>query len=245
MKPATRNRLIVAVVLVLALLIGYQQFVSPFPVLPEAREALTPDDQVEVSSEPYLVFRPAAAEPRAGLVFYSGARVEPTAYAPFGRALAAQGYLVAIPKLPFNFAFLGVSTANDVLVDFPEVDTWVVGGHSLGGAMAASYADRTERIDGLLLVAAFPGSSLDMSNRSLHTTVVYGNRDELATPDEVLEAADRLPEDAEFVLVPGANHAQFGWYGTQANDGQADLGRRDQQAEMVRAAAALLRTADG
>ncbi len=243
-KKSTRNWLIFAVVLVLAGVIGYQQFVSPFPVMFEAQQALASTDDVTVVKEPYLLFEPADREPRAGLVFYTGARVQPESYAPIAAELAERGYLVAIPSLPFNFAFLGVSSANDIMSEHPEVDTWVVAGHSLGGAMAASFADRTERIDGLVLLGAYPGSSLDLSNRDIEVSVVYGGNDTLATRDEVQESVDRLPSQTEFIFLSGANHAQFGWYGVQAGDGEATISREDQLAASVATLARVLADAD-
>jgi len=243
-KKSTRNWLIFAAVLALAVIIGYREFVSPFPVMFEAEQALAGNDDVTVIKEPYLLFEPANRRPRAGLVFYTGARVQPEAYAPIGAALAERGYLVAIPSLPFNYAFLGVSTANDIMGEHPDVDTWVIAGHSLGGAMAASFADRTERIDGLVLLGAYPGSSLDLSNRDIEVSVVYGGNDALSTRDEVQNSVDQLPSQTEFVFLPGANHAQFGWYGLQPRDGEATISRDDQTTASVEAIVRVLADAD-
>lgn len=244
MKSSTRNRLIFVAVVVVALIAIYQQFVSPFPVMFEAEQALASTDSVTVTREPYLLFEPANRSPRAGFVFYTGARVQPESYAPIGAALAERGFLVAVPKLPFNYAFLGISSANDIMAEQSDIDTWVIGGHSLGGAMAASFADRTERIEGLVLLGAYPGSSLDLSNRDIEVSVVYGGNDELSTRDEVQESVDRLPAETEFIFLPGANHAQFGWYGIQSGDGEATISRQEQLAASVEAIARVLNDAD-
>ncbi len=84
-------------------------------------------------------------------------------------------------------------------------------------------------MDGLVLLAAYPESGLDLSGSGLEVISVYGDRDPLATPDEVLGARPQLPEDAEFVLVEGGNHAQFGSYGRQPRDGEASIPASEQR----------------
>lgn len=52
--------------------------------------------------------------------------------------------------MPLNFAFLGINRASQVLNPFPKINHWAVGGHSLGGAMAAEFAkDNAHKINGL------------------------------------------------------------------------------------------------
>ena len=73
---------------------------------------------------------------------------------------------------------------------------------------------------------------------------MYGGNDELATRDEIQASVDRLPSDTEFIFLPGANHAQFGWYGTQSGDGEATISREDQQGAAVDAVVRVLNDAD-
>lgn len=245
MKTSTLKRIGIVVVLAIAVFVLYDRFASPFTVMADGQAALVSTGQVAVRTEPYLVFEPIDKEATAGLVFYVGARVPAAAYAPMARQIAEQGYLVAIPTMPFNFAFFGQSKANDVFADYPNVQSWAVGGHSLGGAMAASYADRTTRVRGLLLLAAYPGSNTDLRGRNtMAVSLVYGTEDGLATPEEVEAAAVRLSDDAKLILIEGGNHAQFGWYGTQAGDGTATIPRIEQQALVVEAAVDLMKRID-
>lgn len=214
---------------------------TPAGPMPEALAALESDSQVVVDTEPWLVFRPAGQEPATGLVLYPGGRVDPRAYAPAGRALAEQGYLVAIVPMPLNLAVFAPERAGEVMAAFPEVERWAVGGHSLGGAMAARFAyQNPSATDGLVLWAAYPASSDDLSGYDLAVASIFGTRDGLATPEKVQASRPLLPPDTAWVAIEGGNHAQFGWYGPQNNDNEATVSREEQQTEIVEATAGLL-----
>jgi dienelactone hydrolase len=216
--------------------------IIPAP-MPQALAAMQSDAQVGVEAGRWLTFRPAEGEPAAGLIVYPGGRVDYRAYAPAARAVAAEGYLVAIVPMPLNLAVLGSGRAAEVLRAFPEVRRWAVGGHSLGGAMAASFARRNpERVQGLVLWAAYPSGSDDLSRSALHVVSIYGTRDGLATLAKIEASRPLLPPDTRWVPVEGGNHAQFGWYGPQPGDNEAAITRDEQQAQIVSATAALLQT---
>ena len=214
---------------------------TPLGPMPEALAALESGPQVQVETEPWLVFRPAGYPPDTGFVLYPGGRVDPRAYAPLARAIADEGYLVAIVPMPLNLAVLGAGRAADVMAAFPDVERWAVGGHSLGGAMAANFAHQNpERVDGLVLWAAYPAGGDDLSGRELEVLSIYGTRDGVATPAEITASRPLLPSDTRWVAIDGGNHAQFGWYGTQNGDNPAIISREDQQAAIVRATVQLL-----
>jgi len=214
---------------------------TPAAPMPEALAALESDAQVLVDTEPWLVFRPAGQEPVTGLVLYPGGRVDPRAYAPAGREVAEQGYLVAIVPMPLNLAVLAPDRAGDVMAAFPEVGHWAVGGHSLGGAMAARFAyNDPNAVDGLVLWAAYPASTDDLSGHDLAVTSIFGTRDGLATAGKIDASRPLLPSDTVWVAIEGGNHAQFGWYGPQSGDNEATISREEQQAEIVEATAVLL-----
>lgn len=183
-------------------------------------------------------------DPSIGFVFYTGARVAPEAYAPVAARVADGGYPVWIPKLRLNLAVLDQDAAAGVIADHPEIDRWIVAGHSLGGAMAARYASTDDLIDGLALLAAYPEDGLDLSESDLSVTSVYGTEDGLATVDEVLEAAPRLPPDTAFVGIEGGNHAQFGNYGDQRGDNPASISAEAQWDVTADALVALARAVE-
>lgn len=209
--------------------------------MPEAQVALASDSLVEVDAEKWLVFRPVDQQPTTGLILYPGGRVDPSAYAPIARDIAAEGYLVVIVPMPLNLAFLAPNRALEVMEEYPEISTWAVGGHSLGGAMAANFAGgHPAAVQGLVLWGAYPAQSDDLSDQDLPVTSVYGTNDGLATLDEILASETLLPPDARWVAVEGGNHGQFGWYGSQSGDNPAAISRESQQAQVVQATLEML-----
>jgi len=240
-----RRRLLlrIAAATLLLVLAGLAYFLVSGPrAEPAALAALVPDETLVLRDEGWLTLAPRGAAPAAGLVFYPGGLVPTEAYAPLARAVAAEGYLVALLRMPLNLAVLDSGRALAVLESYPEVGPWVIAGHSLGGSMAARFAaDHAQDVDGLLLLAAWPEESVDLSSSSLAVTSVYGSEDGLATPGEVLAAAPRLPADTVFIRIEGGNHAQFGRYGRQNGDREALIPPEAQQLQTVAATLALLR----
>lgn len=214
--------------------------------LPQALAALEPGEAVVVTDDPWLIFQPREEEPEVGLILYPGGRVDPRAYAPAARAIAAEGYLVVIVPMPLNLAVLAPARAGEVIAAHPEIDAWAVGGHSLGGSMAARFAEQNPSlVDGLVLWASYPPESNDLSEQSLAVASIYGTRDGLALPEEVEASRPLLPSDTTWVAIEGGNHAQFGWYGEQAGDNLATISREEQQRQVIEATLELLRSLRG
>jgi len=228
--------------LFLLALVGFVVWAStPSSPMPEALAALQSDSQVRVETKPWLIFRPVAEEPIVGLILYPGGRVDPCAYAPTARTIAAEGYLVVIVPMPLNLAVFGPNRAAEVRDTFPEVERWAIGGHSLGGAMAARFAHRQpSAVQGLVLWASYPAASDDLSARELVVVSIYGTRDGLATEEKMAASRPLLPAETRWVAIVGGNHAQFGWYGSQLGDHPATISREAQQKEVIAATLALL-----
>lgn len=209
--------------------------------MPEALAALQSDGQVEVDTQPWLIFAPVGQDPTTGLVLYPGGRVDARAYAPAARAIAQAGYLVVIVPMPLDLAFFAPDRALDVIAAFPSVEHWAVGGHSLGGAMTARLAYQSpEAVQGLVLWAAYPAAGDDLSQHDLAVTSIYGTRDGVATGEEIAASRPLLPADTQWVAIEGGNHAQFGWYGPQAGDNEATISREEQQQEVTAATLQVL-----
>jgi dienelactone hydrolase len=209
--------------------------------MPEALAALESDASVQVETDPWLVFQPAGAEPTVGLILYPGGRVDPRGYAPTARALAEEGYLAVIVPMPLNLAVLAPGRAAEVMAAFPGIERWAVGGHSLGGAMAANFAhDHADAVRGLVLWAAYPAGGDDLSGSGLAASSISGTLDGLATPDQIEASRPLLPPDTRWIAIEGGNHAQFGWYGPQSGDNEATISREEQQAQIVEATRQLL-----
>jgi hypothetical protein len=227
---------------ILALVGGFVLWAStPAGPMPEALPALESDAQVQVETEPWLIFAPTAGPPAAGLVLYPGARVDPRSYAPAAHAIAADGYLVVIVPMPLNLAVLAPDRAAEVMAAFPDVGRWAVGGHSLGGAMAAHYAyGNPGAVQGLVLWAAYPASGDDLSGSSTTVSSIYATNDGLTTADDIAASQALLPSVTDWVSIEGGNHAQFGWYGPQRGDGTATISREEQQKQIVAGTLGLL-----
>jgi pimeloyl-ACP methyl ester carboxylesterase len=225
-------------VLLLVGVLGYLWLTNLADPMPEAEAALVSDDAVTVDTDPWLTFTPAEAS-STGLILYPGGRVPAEAYAPSVRVIAEAGYTSIIPSMPFGLAVLDANAADGIIEAHPEIARWVIAGHSLGGAMAAQYADGHD-LDGLALWAAYPPDGTDLSAAELAATSVYATEDGLTTLDEVEASRAQLPPDTTFVKIAGGNHAGFGWYGEQDGDGTATISRAEQQAQVTAATLELL-----
>jgi hypothetical protein len=209
--------------------------------MPEAEAALISDAEVEVVEDLWMVFRPRGVEPTSGLIIYPGGRVDPAAYAPLAKAAAAEGYLTVIVPMPLNLAVLSSEKALQVIDAYPEISTWVIAGHSLGGAMAANLVGRyPDLFDGLALWAAYPGQSDDLSNQDLLVTSIYGTSDGVASVEEIRGSSPLLPANTQWAAISGGNHSQFGWYGLQAGDNPPQISREDQQEQILKATLELM-----
>jgi predicted esterase len=164
-------------------------------------------------------FAPASTTPSAGLVYYPGGHVDARSYAPYARDLAARGYLVVIPVMPFSLAVLSPNAADAVVAAHPGVSRWVIGGHSLGGAMAASYvAKNPGTMRGLVLLGAYAPSGSDLSATALPVMTEVGTLDTVVNRANLSAGRALLPPDAVYWDLQGGNHAQFGDYGLQPGD---------------------------
>jgi len=214
---------------------------TPPAPMTEANDALKSDSSVTVSIGNWLVFTPASYNVSTGFIIYPGGRVDFKSYAPAAYSIAAQGYLVIIPKMPLNLAVFGVGIANDVIRHYPNIGSWAVGGHSLGGTMAAQFAfENPAKIKGLALWAAYPASGTDLSESSLLVTTIHGGNDGLVSTAQIDDSLRLLPASTVRVEIAGGNHAQFGWYGVQAGDNEATITREAQQNLILEATVQLL-----
>lgn len=174
-----------------------------------------------------------------GLVFISGARVDPAAYADKLSGVVASGITVVIARPTLNFAILDQRPLTTWEGLAPGVQHWAVGGHSLGGVRACMYAaDPANAVTALVLFGSY--CSVDLSDTGLPVLSLSGENDELSTPAKIADAAHLLPADAVFVEIPRASHAQFGDYGIQPGDGPQDADDADVRAAITDAVVALL-----
>ncbi len=200
-----------------------------------------------------IVLTPSAAPARStGFLFYPGALVDPHAYVPWLSDVAASGIPVVITKEPGNLAVLSIDAGLPLRALVPGVSAWVLGGHSLGGVMAAwSVADHPATWSGLVLLAAYPSTSKSLAAWTGPVLSLSASNDGLATPQEITDTRTLLPAVqfdvtalggyarpasggyTVFHKIPGGTHAQFGSYGPQDGDGTPTISADAQHAEMV------------
>lgn len=178
-------------------------------------------------------------EPTAGVIFYPGGKVEYTAYAPLMHGLAEEGILCVLCRMPCNLAVLAIDAAEGLQEKFPEVENWYMGGHSLGGSMAAAYvAGHTDDYNGLILLAAY--STKDISQSGLQVLSVYGTRDGVLDMEKYADNLTKLPIDKKECIIEDGCHAQFGSYGKQEGDGAPGISGEEQRKITIEAIMELI-----
>lgn len=217
---------------------------NPLEAMPEATAALESDDSVLSIPKKWIVFTPLKSSPEIGIILYPGGHVDPIAYAPLAREIAVEGNLVIIPRMPLNLAVFDINVADEIIQANPHIKTWVIGGHSLGGAMAAEYvAANPSAVDGLFLWASYSAEGTNLSALSnLRVLSIYGTED--GEVEAIRISRERLPENTLWIEMEGANHAQFGWYGEQSGDGIATISREEQQEIILENTLSFLQSID-
>ena len=166
-----------------------------------------------------------------GIIFYPGAKVEGIAYLPLLEKLKNKGYTCVLVEMPLRLAILSPNAADAVFDTLPNVQHWYIAGHSMGGAMASSYAAKhADKVEGLILLGAY----------------IYGEY----PPEKALTIYGTYNDDLEkhitytqnIVKIEGGNHAQFGNYGPQKGDREATISAQEQQSIAVDAIHAFIKS---
>ena len=200
----------------------------------EKIENFTEQSVVEMQTDEngYLIFEPEQIE--NGLIFYPGGKVEHTAYIPLMEALASEGTLCILVKMPFRLAVFDSNAADGLQENYPEVESWYLGGHSLGGSMAASYLSKhAESFDGLILLGSY--STADLSDLDVKVLSIYGSEDLVLNRENYEANKKNLPDDFKEVIIEGGCHAYFGMYGAQEGDGVPAITNEEQILRTVEA----------
>lgn len=150
-----------------------------------------------------------------GLIFYPGGKVDHEAYLPLALAIADGGVTVVICEMPLRLAVLDVNAADGVASLLPQITDWYIGGHSLGGSMAASYMANHPEIRGLVLLGSYATS--DVSDRP--TLSIYGTEDGVMNGKKYEEYKSNIGGKLTEIVIEGGCHAYFGMYGPQEGDG--------------------------
>ena len=179
-----------------------------------------------------LCFLPKAGA-KTGFVFYPGGKVQYNAYEPLLAKLAEKGIACFLVKMPFNLAVFNINGAEKVLNQFPEIENWFIGGHSLGGSMAASFLGKNQfDIKGLILLASY--STMDFSESDIRLLSIFGSEDGVLNLEKYTENKSHFSKNAKEVVIEGGNHAGFGFYGPQKKDGKASISSINQIEQTAR-----------
>jgi hypothetical protein len=222
-------------------LVAALAWLNPFTYQPgAAAEAGPRSDLIVTEMNTTITMTPdGGPAPTKGLVFYPGARVDARAYQDVLAPAVGAGYRVVILKEPLGLSLLDANQARSAMADNPDITTWAVGGHSLGGVAASSFAQGNTDVSGLVLYASYPLDSL-RGRQGLGVLSVSGTEDGLSTPAKIDASADLLPADAEFTAVQGGVHAFFGDYGAQPGDGEPGISRDEAQEQIAAATVTFL-----
>ena len=196
----------------------------------DAIDAYLPLLRVETrtTDDGYTAF--LAEDAIAGVIFYPGGKVEARAYEPLMAELALRGITSVLVEMPFNLAILDMNAADGIRDEFSGIENWYMAGHSLGGAMAASYAaGHTDELSGLILLGAY--STADLSDSSLSVLCLHGSEDMVMNREKHDECLENLPAGYTELEIEGGCHAYFGMYGEQEGDGEPTLTEIEQITE--------------
>ncbi len=229
------------VVLLLVASIGFVAWtrIDRRPAQAVATALITPATK---TAQGWLMFKPDQASD-TGFIFYPGGLVDPAAYAPIAKGVADQGVTAIIVPMPLDLAVFGINSADGVIAANPDIKHWIIGGHSLGGSMAAEYAaHNSNKVQGLVLMAAYPAASTNLSTLPLKAVSLRGSNDQVASQANVEDGLKRLPPDTQYIVIDGGNHGQFGDYGLQSGDGTATISPDDQWNQTIKAIVELAKT---
>lgn len=228
MEYKTQVRIVLAIIICALLVCGVGFYVDDYyHAQEEAMEVMQSDENMEVVVEKNsITFIPD--NPKTGFIFYPGGKVEFSAYNKLLHNLAKQDILCVVVKMPMNLAVFDIDAAKGIPSNYPEINHWYIGGHSLGGSMAASYvAGKTDvPYDGLVLLASY--STEDLSSSDLKVMSLFGSEDKVLNSEKYNEYHENLPASVVEIVIEGGNHAQFGNYGEQDKDGKATISNEEQ-----------------
>ncbi len=160
--------------------------------------------------------------PIKNIVIVPGGKVKPESYMYLAINLAAQGYDVTIVKTVFNLAILTPNYGARFLKE--DMDNVVIG-HSLGGTVASLFSSGIDYVSDIVFLASYPISDVTDKN----VLIITAEFDEVLDLEGIESSRALLPEDVFEFEILGGNHAQFGWYGMQKDDGDARITTKEQQ----------------
>jgi pimeloyl-ACP methyl ester carboxylesterase len=229
--------------------------------LPTDEDLADTIDYIETPDHLYL--SSGNVQDSVGFMFLPGGLVDPHAYLTLMQKVAGDSIPVVIPKFSANLGILELSKYRSLMNQYPDIGTWYIGGHSLGGIVALSaVSSDPDRFKGLILLGVYPSESFAIPDWDEHVLSIYAENDQLSTVEEIENGVSLLPPanfitDVEtfdtldsatpntvYYFIQGGNHSQFGDYGPQEGDGIALITREEQHQQVHEAIIAFIRWSD-
>ena len=162
------------------------------------------------------------------MIFYPGAKVDTEAYLPLMKRIADNGVDCFLADMPLRLALLNKNAADQFISHY-SYDCWLLGGHSMGGMVAAGYAaQHPDKVDGVVLLAAYPNEKM---NDAAGLLSIYGTEDGVLNRKAYEKPKPLFPPLFTEIVMNGGNHSQFGSYHLQSDDGEASITASEQQAQ--------------
>ncbi len=176
-------------------------------------------DNVEIFEDEGVIAVHAQQQSDTAIMFYPGGQVEYEAYVPLLQKMQETlGLTCVMVEMPLNMAILSPSSGDKILELFPDIESWYLCGHSIGGVTGSMYAyDNMDIIDALIVLGSYNYSDYPEEK----TLTIYGSFN------------DNLEQSIDYTqnihVIEGGNHAQFGNYGKQKIDVDATITTQAQQ----------------
>ncbi len=181
-------------------------------------------DELEVKKKNYWLY----GDSGVGFMFFTGAKVKETGYAYIAHLLHEKGHTVVIPHEPFTMSAFRTKRKIEILKDHPEINKWILIGHSLGGMPVTRIASEApEYLTGIVYLASYATS--DLSNLDFPALRITAENDGVMNNDRMSSYEKNLPAGSETVVLEGAIHRGFGSYRSRfSREVETTIGWREQ-----------------
>jgi pimeloyl-ACP methyl ester carboxylesterase len=203
-------------------------YLRPYPIDEAAMQAMQGGRGITITDTGEWISFEGGQNYDPAIILYPGGRIRAESYAPLARLLAGYGHRVFIARMPLQIAATDMERADELVKSLPN-QSFIIGGHSLGGAMASRYASlHAERFNGVFFLGAYPDRKGDLSETELPVLSLLGSRDGVVNLEKYEAGKAFLPAEAIYMSIEGGNHAQFGSYGVQKGDQPAAITAQEQ-----------------
>lgn len=188
-----------------------------------------------------------------GLLFYPGGLVDNHVYnGILSYFVEETGVTTVIVKMPANLAVFDINAASDVIPDYPNITTWIIAGHSLGGSMAAqTVKNNPSDYKGLIFMDSYPADSTSLKDWSGSVLSIYSSIEKVSDDDQMTKIFNLLPDTIDWdgensdypddtsssytvvKLIEGGCHSYFGSYGPQDGDYEPTITREEFHADVI------------